>query len=75
VQLNSPFASVAGNNIETGLLTLHSIVTTLMTTLPFPLNDTQAAGMSGILYIICSFFKIFFIFLFGYSVHFFCLII
>lgn len=47
-----PYALVAGNNIETGLLTLHAIVTTLMTTLPFPLQSSQAIGMSGMILII-----------------------
>jgi hypothetical protein len=44
---NRPFLLMSGNHIETGLLTLHSIVTTLMTTLPFPLHNDQAIGMAG----------------------------
>jgi hypothetical protein len=49
--INRPFTSVSGNNVETGLLTLHALVTTLMTTLPFPLTSRDAAGMSVLVFV------------------------
>jgi hypothetical protein len=45
--IHRPYSKDVDNNVETAILTFHALITTLMTTLPFPLKSSQAVGMAG----------------------------
>lgn len=53
-----PYSSVWSNSNETILLTIHALITALMTTLPFPLKHGQDTGMALLVFLPATLFVI-----------------